>query len=677
MMPGHAPADQPAFLVWAAAGFGAELVRLNTIDAPHDQSPGKRPLDDEWQSIQVTAEHATRWAREPGNVGVRTRRFPAVDIDVDDGPIADVCEKVLSAVLGHTARRTRSNAARRALLYRLSGEPFRKQILRFKLPSGVFAKVEILADGQQLAVAGLHVSGVPNDWPAGQPNASALAPVTLDLVEAGLMLLRARLKTLGCAFEEKNGAPAPQRPRGPYRSDWERDGEIAEEALSRLDAGCGYEEWLAIGMALHSKDAESGGRAFDLWDSWSAHSDKYPGRDALEKKWATFKVGGGVNFGTLVAKSGVSAARHANGAARQGVQQPTPAQRTTPGPNARPDASGEPEPTPPADLVEDSKEIPLIRACDAIERPVTWLIENFLARGELTDLSGDPGVGKGGITASWAAAVTKASPTATVIMLATEDPLGRVRSRLRAEGADLERVWFLDIERPNASPILPGDIAQVERAVVRLGASLLILDPALEFMQSDLDSHKQQDVAAFMRPLLGIALRTQVAVLTVRHNNKNAGASALHRAAGSIAFTGTARIALTAAKNNETGERALAVTKNNLSGDKHTVGFDIVARDGASVVTWGDVLNTTADELVNQEPKRRGPAPEKLEAASDLLRSILSGGQFMTVDDILRCAKAEGVSRSRMYIAKSHVRVRNGTLNGRSAWALLADEVEG
>jgi hypothetical protein len=334
---------------------------------------------------------------------------------------------------------------------------------------------------------------------------------------------------------------------------------------------------------------------------------------------------------------------------------------------------GPPKPTPAADTPapEQSKGIPLVRACDAVERPVEWVVENFLARGELTDLSGDPGVGKGGITASWAAAVTKADPLATVVMLATEDPLGRVKARLRAEGADLERVWFLDIEKPNASPILPGDIAELEAVVTEKRATLLVLDPALEFMAGALDSHKQQDVSAFMRPLLSIAIRTRVAILTVRHNNKNAGASALHRAAGSIAFTGTARIALTAAKNAETGTRALATSKNNLSGDKHTVGYDIVSRGESSVVAWGEVLQTSADELVNQDPKRRGPAPEKLEAACDLLRSILSNGSFMPVEDILRCAKSEGVSRSRIYLAKPLVGVKIGSVKGRAAWALL------
>jgi putative DNA primase/helicase len=321
-----------------------------------------------------------------------------------------------------------------------------------------------------------------------------------------------------------------------------------------------------------------------------------------------------------------------------------------------------------------AREIPLVRACDAVEKPIEWVIEGFLARGELTDLSGDPGVGKGGITASWAARITREDPHATVIFFATEDPLGRVKARLRAEGADLERVFLLDITKPGAGPVIPEEVAAVEVLVRRHNAALLVLDPALEFMDAELDSHKQQDVARFMAPLLAIAMRTRAALLTVRHNNKNAGASALHRASGSIGFTGKVRIALTAAKDNESGKRAIAVTKNNLGKDRLTVEYDVVAKDDASIIVWGETLALSADELVNQEPKkRRGPPPARLEAAKDALRSMLATGP-MQIDDVLKCAKGEGIGRTTVYEASRALGVEKVTVRMRSGWRLPSGE---
>lgn len=59
------------------------------------------------------------------------------------------------------------------------------------------------------------------------------------------------------------------------------------DMLSRLDPSCGYEPWLKAGMALHH---ESGGQPYGLalWDEWSAKSEKYPGREAIDAKWDSF-----------------------------------------------------------------------------------------------------------------------------------------------------------------------------------------------------------------------------------------------------------------------------------------------------------------------------------------------------------------------------------------------------
>ncbi len=70
-------------------------------------------------------------------------------------------------------------------------------------------------------------------------------------------------------------------------------------ALSYLDAlsyhrADNYDEWLAVGMALHSIDEE----LLSEWDKWSSQSAKYkPGECA--KKWRSFSTGGGVTLGTL------------------------------------------------------------------------------------------------------------------------------------------------------------------------------------------------------------------------------------------------------------------------------------------------------------------------------------------------------------------------------------------
>ncbi len=287
----------PAFHEWAAAGFGAEL--LPVCGPRHDcDSPGKIPHVPGWRKMEITSALLARWARSHrGNVGLRTRRFPAIDVDVEDAALADACERIVLVTLGSTARRTRANTARRLLLYRLEGEPFSKAAVSFSTPGGEPGKVEILADGQQCVVAGGHHTGAAIEWHVGQPSAAGLATIMWQQRDAVLAALRARLAELGCKVE---GPPeARWIPRvGVGARPHSQDGEIADLALRRLDPDLPYEEWLRIGMALHSRWPDSEGLA--RWDAWSSGGEKYPGTRKLEKHWASFRPDGGIGFGTLI-----------------------------------------------------------------------------------------------------------------------------------------------------------------------------------------------------------------------------------------------------------------------------------------------------------------------------------------------------------------------------------------
>lgn len=96
--------------------------------------------------------------------------------------------------------------------------------------------------------------------------------------------------------ERRKTAPAiPETEPAAPGSLLENPAEIAS-ALAVLDPDIGYQDWLQVGMALHST---GGGReAFDLWDRWSQHGICYrPGECAY--RWATFTRGGGVTIRTL------------------------------------------------------------------------------------------------------------------------------------------------------------------------------------------------------------------------------------------------------------------------------------------------------------------------------------------------------------------------------------------
>ena len=102
------------------------------------------------------------------NTGILTRETPAIDIDVTDEEVAEELEELAENMLGKSAVRI-GRAPKRAILFRADA-PFPKLAAAFIAPSGHSHKVEILGDGQQIVVNGIHPeTHQPYRWHGGEP----------------------------------------------------------------------------------------------------------------------------------------------------------------------------------------------------------------------------------------------------------------------------------------------------------------------------------------------------------------------------------------------------------------------------------------------------------------------------------------------------------------------------
>ncbi|ABL01156.1 PriCT-2 domain-containing protein [Pelobacter propionicus] len=74
-----------------------------------------------------------------------------------------------------------------------------------------------------------------------------------------------------------------------------------EALLNRIDADCGYDDWLHVGMAVfHETSGSDEGLA--LFDRWSSKGSKYKGIKEIEYKWRSFRFDEStpVTIGTLI-----------------------------------------------------------------------------------------------------------------------------------------------------------------------------------------------------------------------------------------------------------------------------------------------------------------------------------------------------------------------------------------
>ncbi len=631
------------FSPWLAAGFGAELVLV--------EHQGKRPLLEGWQSLEVTPPLVGEWDRQRANVGLRTCHFPVLDVDVDDQELAEAVVALAFEHLGPSAMRTRANSPRCAVLYRLAGQPLEKVKVEFTR-AGRAHKVEILGKGQQLVVAGLHPTGSLLYWTPGQPTVADLAPLDRAGRDSFLAALRSRLAALGC---EVRGAPRPV-PRPVPRQTPSSDEDRVRSALAALDPDSAHDEWVKFGQALHSEWPNDGGAGFALWDEWSARGTKYPGTEALAKRWRSFTAGGGVTLGTLI--------HAAKGAGWRDTRQETK-QETR---------AGTSKGKPPVGLA-------FVRASDVQVEEVEWLWDGRLAAGKITVLEGDPGTGKTTLALSLAACMSNGTPfpsqgarTLTrrdVLVFSGEDGQGdTLKPRLLAAGADCRRVYFEDIGSPTALRLmLPRDIDLLEAKVNELGIGLVIIDPVMSYLDPDVDSHKDQEVRTALMPLAAMAQRTRVAIVLIRHLNKGTGLSALYRGGGSIAFAGVARLVLLAAKNPESPEDyVLARVKGNLGRPPPSLCYALgTAASGSSEVRWGGTSTLTPDELL--APPKPGPRPETTDHAKAFLRDFLGNGPKLR-GDVMASADKFGLSERTVERAFKDLSIRSTPQGKERQWSL-------
>jgi hypothetical protein len=194
-----------------------------------------------------------------------------------------------------------------------------------------------------------------------------------------------------------------------------------------------------------------------------------------------------------------------------------------------------------------------------LPQPVEWLegdiAEGRIPRGELTIIMGEPGVGKGSITAQIVAEVTNAG--GVVIISAPEDSLESVTlPRYMAAGAVLENVITVGYAWEDDEPWTPLDIAEHHSQLLAIasetGGKLIVLDPLEEHLTADAKSERETRLA--LRHLLSGCRAIGCAVLGIDHVNRMASSSGYKRAGGSSAKYKIARSVLIAGRQGSTGE---------------------------------------------------------------------------------------------------------------------------
>lgn len=285
---------------------------------------------------------------------------------------------------------------------------------------------------------------------------------------------------------------------------------------------------------------------------------------------------------------------------------------------------------------------------DIYPQSIQWLWPKQIARGKVSIIAGNPGLGKSQLTAYLAAIVTtggiwpvdgtRCKQGGVIFLSAEDDPADTIRPRLEAVGADLSKTYLLkSVTHPNKQGKasqrlfnLKTDLPNLEKFLIELNdIALLVIDPITAYLGGT-DSYNNAEVRALLTPLSELAAKYNVAIVAISHLNKSSGQDPLLRVAGSLAFVAAARSSFVVTTDpNDKSRRLFLPVKNNLAHDKGGFAFSIQSHfindnsiETSRVIWENQMVHEEAYEIM--KPQGDSEDQSILKEAIDFLREELA-----------------------------------------------------
>ena len=323
-----------------------------------------------------------------------------------------------------------------------------------------------------------------------------------------------------------------------------------------------------------------------------------------------------------------------------------------------------------------NRRVKLTRASDVKTRKVQWLWRHVIPSGTLSLIAGLQDQGKSYMTCDMAARVSTGrqwcdgspnEPGEVLFMIAEDTKEEVVVPRLKACGADLDRVSFIDGEilegRDHYGFIRLTDLDLIKESVDEVRPRLMLIDPVGSFIGGK-DAYRDNEVRDVLAPLSAMAERHGTAIVFVAHHGKMQNARcADDLVLGSRAFTALSRVTYHVFKQDDT--RYFLPGKNNLTASKSGYTFEFEKDDPHDDdelprLNWSPVPTPqTADDWLSQQQPTK-PGGSKVELAKAWLLEYL-GSEEALKEEVVRHGKIDGDHSQRtLEVAAKALRVIRG-----------------
>ena len=422
--------------------------------------------------------------------------------------------------------------------------------------------------------------------------------------------------------------------------------EKMKEILSKIDPSCGYEQWREVGMALKNTYK---GEGFSLWDTWSSQSWKYDAGE-MTGKWESFSYEGELTFATILHHARPTECFDKDYCATLLEASQIVEKK----------------------FEEETDKINFVDLYDDPDEETEWVVENWLAKGELQLMCGKTSVGKGVVSNWMAAAISNGTPfpdgtptkkSTVVIYTGEERRKNIVNPRLRNFNADERRIKFIanrekGEEKFEFDPSNEDHMYLLGEALTKIpDIGLIIIDPVMNVVPHGANENSNLDVRNALKPLIDIAEKANICCLAIVHPRKDSSGQLIDHISGASAWTQRARGTFMMDWIEQEGERTRVLTTLetgwNLPGGGPSISYELEKvkintrfgknRDAVNI-TWGEADSRFGEDILAGIDRRTTKEPEKREIAESWLygKFLLSDMKWNDLEDAAKGIHAKG-----------------------------------
>jgi hypothetical protein len=469
-----------------------------------------------WHQHETTEDDLARWYAMGAGVGCKTGQgLVAIDVDTLDRDLSALAYAAALEILGHAPRRV-GRAPKVLLPYRVSETTGYRRV-SFAAPAGKTEMVEMLGEGRQFVMGGIHPGTMePYRWPDGVPAYSDLTLVSHAQIDAffeRLVAIMPEAQTQGSSKANVDRALIDQASlTAPLHHITKVLAAIPNDESNR-------DQWINVGTALRAALPDDPEEAFALWWEFSLRHNPDKDYEAVVSEWnrlpqPPWELGAPYLYGLASKATG---------------ENQMPAERYfQPVAEGDVDTSGFPETAP----RREKAPLVLTRFADAAWTALTDrsrpLIKGLLDQSAMSVLYGDSNTGKTFIAMSMAYAISRGLPWGglkttemVVVYVVAEGSRGakrRVAALARKHG-DSAKFFLLmapvDLLRPN------GDLNEIVALVRSLGVpvGLIIIDTLSRAMAGG-NENDSVDMGMLVKHLDALREATHAHVMVVHHTGK-------------------------------------------------------------------------------------------------------------------------------------------------------------